>query len=146
MALYLSIVLLAAFAALPSDSGIHGPTLVALIWGTTFGLAFAHWFAFRLTARLFGGGSANKTDVRIGVAQLTAAAIVAGLCTVPVVIFDDGYELRAVMFVPAIIVGAAGFLIYKSAGHSTIRSLALGGVVLLAGLAIAALKNFLVGY
>ena len=154
MMLYLSIVLLAAFAALPSGSGgdahlaggVHGSTLIALIWGTAIGLAIAHWFAFRVTARAFGGGTVSDTDVRIGLAQLVAAMIVAGLCTVPVIVFDTTSEVTAATIVLALLLGLSGFLVAKSAGRSVLRSLILGGIVMLVGLAIALLKNFLVGH
>jgi hypothetical protein len=33
--------------------------LTRIIWGATVGLAVAHWFAFRVSARLVGAGSAD---------------------------------------------------------------------------------------
>ena len=153
MVLYLSIVLLATFAALPTGSdgggepaGVHGSRLIALIWGTAFGLAIAHWFAFRLTAEMFGGGSVSRTDVRIGLAQLGAAAIVAGLCTIPVVLFGESNEVGAATFVPALILGVAGFLVAKAAGRSATRSLLYGGVAMIIGVTIAVIKNYLAGH
>ena len=70
MTLYVSIVLLAELAALPAgdEAGgtVHGPVgweLIAIIWGTTVGLALAHWFAFPLWPRKasVGGSSAVGT-------------------------------------------------------------------------------------
>jgi hypothetical protein len=52
MALYVAICLLAAFAALP-ETGAHAQ-VIGIIWGVTLGLAIAHWFAFRVAARLVG--------------------------------------------------------------------------------------------
>jgi hypothetical protein len=57
MALYVAICLLAAFTALPGTS-THAH-LTRIIWGATVGLAVAHWFAFRVSARLVGAGSAD---------------------------------------------------------------------------------------
>jgi len=78
MVLYLSIVLLATLAALPSGidgsgeghgtGGVHGLDLVWLIWGTTIGLALAHWFAFRLTVRAFSGENPTQSDLYVGIA------------------------------------------------------------------------------
>src|SRR3954462_2681580 len=51
MALYVSITLLATLTAVPSDAHLNE---LAIIWGTTIGLALAHWFAFVLAARLVG--------------------------------------------------------------------------------------------
>src|SRR6476646_8690601 len=62
MMLYVSIVLLAELAVLPSGRGhavepVHGPVgveLVAIVWGTTSGLALAHYFAFRVATQGVG--------------------------------------------------------------------------------------------
>jgi hypothetical protein len=61
MALYVAICLLAAFAALP-ETGAHAH-VIGIIWGVTLGLAIAHWFAFRVSARLVGAGSVRPHDV-----------------------------------------------------------------------------------
>jgi hypothetical protein len=58
-ALYVSVCLLAALA--PVEDG-HRARLLSLIWGTTIGLAAAHWFAFRLSARYVAGGRFHPHD------------------------------------------------------------------------------------
>ena len=155
MAFYVSIVLLATLAALPSgeeagdghvDGGVHGIALIGLIWGTTIGLALAHWFAFRLTSGVYGGGRASMKDVRIGFAQIAGAIIVAVLCTIPVLVVGDANDVAVTAFVPAFIIGGAGFGVAQAAGRSRAQSLILGGVVMLLGVTIAAIKNFLVGH
>ncbi len=155
MALYVSIVLLAAFTALPSgeegadghvEGGVHGIALVGLIWGTTLGLAVAHWFAFRLSAGVYGGGQASRQDVRIGIAQIAGAVIVAALCTIPVLVVSDASDIAATSFVPALIIGAAGFAVARASGRSRGQSMIIGGVVLVLGLAVAGVKNFLLGH
>jgi FtsH-binding integral membrane protein len=152
MVLYVSIVLLATFAALPAgDDGhaageVHGRTLIALVWGTALGLALAHWFAFRLAARLFGGGTVREVDFQIGLAQLVGAAVVALLCTIPILLVDDESDVQAAAFVPALIVGVVGFLVARVAGRSTRTSIVVGILVLLAGLLVAATKNVLAGH
>jgi hypothetical protein len=155
MVLYVSIVLLATFTALPSgeegadghvEGGVHGVALVGLIWGTTLGLAIAHWFAFRLSARVYGGGQASRHDVRIGIAQMAGAVIVAALCTIPVLVVSDASDVAATSIVPALIIGAAGFAVARASGRSRGQSMIIGGAVLVLGLAIAGVKNFLVGH
>ncbi len=155
MALYVSIVLLAAFTALPSgeeggdghvEGGVHGVALIGLIWGTTLGLALAHWFAFRISVRVYGGGQASRQDVRIGIAQMAGAVIVAALCTIPVLMVSDAGDVAATSFVPALIIGGAGFAVARAGGRTRVQSMILGGVVLVLGLAIAGVKNFLVGH
>lgn len=154
MTLYVSIVLLATLAALPSaeeggdghGDGVHGLGLVGLIWGTTIGLALAHWFAFRLTARGFGGGTVSKKDVQIGLAQIAGAALVAVLCTIPVLVVGDAGEIQVTTFVPALVVGVAGFFVARASGRTKTQSLILGLVVMVLGLTVAGVKNFLVGH
>lgn len=156
MMLYLSIVLLATLTALPSGSGgsgeghgatgVHGLGLVGLIWGTTIGLAAAHWFAFRITARAFGGGNLSDRDVLVGFAQLGGAALVAGFCTIPVLLVGDSIDVQVTSWVPALIVGVAGYFVARTSGRTRVQSLILGGVVMLLGLTVAAVKNFLLGH
>jgi len=156
MVLYLSIVLLATLTALPSGSngsgdghgggGVHGLGLIGLIWGTAIGLALAHWFSFRLTARAFGGGEVSEQDVRIGLAQIGGAVLVAALCTIPVILVDGADDVQVTTVVPALIVGAAGYFVSRTSGRNKIQSLILGGVSMLVGLTVSALKNFLVGH
>ena len=155
MVLYLSIVLLATLAALPTGSegadghggsGVHGLGLVRLIWGTTIGLALAHWLSFRLAARVFGGGELSEQDVRIGFAQVGGAALVAGLCTIPVLAVGDADEVRVTSWVPALIVGLAGYAVSRVVGRAKVQSLFVGGVVMLLGLTVAAVKDFLLGH
>jgi len=156
MMLYLSIVLLATLTALPSGTdggaegqgatGVHGLGLVGLIWGTTVGLALAHWFSFRLTARAFGGGNLSDRDALVGFAQLGGAVLVAGFCTIPVLVVGDSDEIRVTSWVPALIVGVAGYVVARISGRMRIQSLTLGGVAMLLGLTVAAVKNFLLGH
>lgn len=155
MVLYLSVVLIATLAALPSGSdagdghgasGVHGVQLVGLIWGTSVGLALAHLFAFRLTARAFGGGKVNEKDVVIGLAQLAGAALVAALCTIPVVLVGDETEVQVTTLVPALLVGLAGYWVARAADRSKTQALIIGGAALVLGLTVAAVKNFLVGH
>ena len=151
MALYISIVLLATLVALPKGSneahdGVHGVGLIGLIWGTALGLALAHWFAFRVTASVFGEGAVSDKDVKIGLAQIVAAAGVAAVCTVPVLFVDEASDVGAASWVPALILGLAGFLVARQSKRSPIRAVIFGGIVMVLGLTIAAVKNFLIGH
>ena len=155
MVLYLSIVMLATLTALPSGtdagdghgvSGVHGTQLLGLIWGTTIGLALAHWFAFRLTARTFGGGKVGEGDLQIALGGLAGAALVALLCTIPVVLVGDESEVKVTAFVPALIVVFAGYGIARAADRPKHQALIMGGIAIALGLAVAAVKNFLLGH
>ena len=51
MALYVAICLMAALIAIP-ESAVARTNVLGLVWGITLGLAIAHWFAFRVSARM----------------------------------------------------------------------------------------------
>ena len=53
MALYVAICLMASLIAIPEIAAEH-TNVMGLIWGVTLGLALAHWFAFRVSARMVG--------------------------------------------------------------------------------------------
>ena len=151
MMLYVSILLLAEMASLPDGQdgphAFHGQALLALIWGTALGVAAAHWFSFRLAARLFSPtGDVNEIDFLIGIAQIMGAAAVAALCTIPVILVDDDSEIRATIFVPALIVAAAGFATARTSGRSTRSSILVALLAMAAGLLVAGLKNLLAGH
>jgi hypothetical protein len=147
MVLYVSVVLLAELASLPSgerqDGSLRGPTgwaLVALVWGTTIGLAAAHWFAFQLASKSFGG-RADGHDVAIGLAQLVGAASVALLVSLVELLLPGRIHLQVVLFELAALIGVVGYLVARSSGRSVARALLFGAVALLAGLLAALLKN-----
>jgi hypothetical protein len=138
MAFYVTICLLAALAAIrhSGDEG-HVETL-RLIWGTTIGLAFAHWFAFRLAARMADPHHPSPHDAPLLAAQMAGAAAIALLATIPVVLFPGDVELDVVRWELAGLLGVAAFSIARTAGSSRWRSIAyalgimgLGAVVVL---------------
>lgn len=72
MGLSITISLLAVLTAKPHTDG--GTAALTLIWGSTLGLALAHWLAFKLTGRLFTGSRLSPHD-RLSLAAQAAAAI-----------------------------------------------------------------------
>jgi len=151
MVLYLSVVLLATLGVLPSDydqrvaEGSHGPPIGLIVWGTTVGLALAHWFAFRLATAALGDGTPSRHDVSLGVAQVLGAAV-ALVTTLAIVIARPGSEVGAALFVPAGFIGAAGYGVARAGGRTVVRSIVVGVVVLLLGLAVAVVKVWLGGH
>jgi hypothetical protein len=147
MVLYVSVVLLAELSALPSGHGAHrtlrGPTgwqMVAIVWGTTIGLAVAHLFAFRLAAHSFGGRPRGE-DVKIAAAQLAGAAAVAAFATLPLLLPSDEAMQRVIPFVLAVLIGVVAYLVARSSGRSRSRSLMFAGAALLLGLLTAVIKS-----
>jgi hypothetical protein len=144
MALYISICLLAALTATSHPAEEIDAFLI--VWGTTLGLAAAHLFAFRVSARLVGSGKVRPHDGDVAVAQLAGAVAVAVLATIPMLLFADSIEFAVVRFTLAGFIGVVGFAVARSGGASLLRSALYGASILIVATAIAALKNFLVGY
>jgi hypothetical protein len=154
MVLYVSVVLLATLAALPSghdgvDGRLHGPVgleLMAIVWGTTIGLAVAHLFAFRVATRGVGAGRVRPQEQAEELAQLGGAAFVAAVVSIPVLVFSGITEQRAVPFVLAVIIGGIGYLVERAHGRTRLSSALFGGITLVIALAVATLKIVLSGH
>ena len=146
MALYVAICLLAALTAIPEPGADGEHHTFELIWGTTVGLAVAHWFAFRVSARLVAEGALRREDAETAAAQLTGAAAVALLATVPVLVLPTSVELDVVRLVLAAFVALVGYAVARSGGTSQLRSMVYGLVILAVALVVALVKNTLVGH
>jgi hypothetical protein len=145
MALYVAVCLLAALIAVP-ESGDARAHVIGIIWGVTIGLAVAHWFAFRVSARLVGSGHVHRDDVEAAAAQLAGAALVALGASVPVLLFEESVELEVVELLLAGFVSLVGFAVARGGGATRRRALVYAAVVLVAAVAIAELKNRLAGH
>jgi hypothetical protein len=138
MALYVAICLLAAFTALP-DSATETEA-IPLIWGVTVGLAVAHWFAFRVSARLVASGRLAHHDVELAGAQLMGAAGVALLASVPVVVLPAAAELEGVALLLAAFIALVGYAVAREGGATRGRAVLHALTVLVVAVAIAELK------
>lgn len=145
MALYVSIVLLAAMVAINEDELVHDDELFYLIWGTTLGLAIAHWVAFTMASRLVHG-RLNREDLLLAASQLSGAGAVAVVCTVPVLLLPGDTQADVVRLVLGFILGLTGYMTARHVGAGAVRSAVAGGIALLIGLATAVIKNVLSGH
>lgn len=145
MAFYVAICVFAALEAVSGDARDGWP-LVGLVWGTTLGLAAAHWFAFRLSTRAVASGRWTHDDALLGAAQLLGAAGVAVVVTIPVVVLPHDDELVAARVVIGAFIGVSGFFVARRAGATRARAVAYAGVVVIIGCAIAVAKNLLAGH
>ena len=146
MALYVSVCLLAALTALSESTGRHDVEVIGIVWGTTIGLALAHLFAFRVSARLVGSGSLDRRDAKISIAQLVGALAVALLGTAPIAVFSVTAELDVVRLVLSGFIAAIGYQVARSNGSPRHRALTYAGAMLIAACAIAVAKNVLSGH
>jgi hypothetical protein len=127
------------------ETGVH-THVIGLIWGVTVGLALAHWFAFRVSARMVGAGSVRPHDVKSAGAQLAGAAGVAVLASVPVVLFPESVELELVELLLAAFIALVGFAVARGGGATLARALVYALLVLVVAVAIALVKNALAGH
>jgi hypothetical protein len=145
MALYVAICLLAALIALPETPAARGH-VIGIIWGVTVGLAAAHWFAFRVSARLVGAGSISQRDIELAAAQLAGAAAVALLVSIPVLILPASVELQVAEFELAAFMAVVGYAVAHRGGARPVRALVYALAILAVGVVIAVLKNALTGH
>jgi hypothetical protein len=139
MGLYVSITLLAALTV-TTESASHLDTL-AIVWGTTVGLALAHWFAFDLALRLVDPKGEHRHLNRDLVAALLAALLVAAVATVPVLLLPDDLELAGARLGTAACIGVVTYSETRSYGSSRTRALAAAGVALAIGVTVAGVKH-----
>ena len=142
MALYVSITLLAALTA--TDD--HGPVylnVLAVIWGTTIGLALAHWFAFGLAARLVGPIGDPGSVERELFAELAGAAGVAAVATIVVVVLPTHLEWEGARFTVAACIGIIAYAEIRALGGTRARALWVATVALVLAETVAAVKRAL---
>lgn len=145
MALYVAICLMAAFIAIP-ESAIEHTNELGLTWGVTIGLALAHWFAFRVSARMVGAGTVRSSDVGLAGAQLLGAAGVAVVVSVGVLLLPDSAEFEGAEYLLAAMISLIGYAVARNAGAPRMRAVVYALVVLVAAVAIAVVKNLLAGH
>lgn len=145
MALYVAICLMAALLAIP-ENAIEHTNVLGLIWGITLGLALAHWFAFRVSARMVGSGSIHSSDLQLAAAQLLAAAGVAFVASMTALVLPDAVELEGAELLLAGLIALIGFGVARGAGASRFRAVVYAVLVLVGAVAIAVLKNLLAGH
>jgi hypothetical protein len=116
MALYVAICLLAALSAVAEHAAAEQIDAFKIVWGTTVGLALAHWFAFRVSARLVASGAVRPLDAKIAGAQPAGAVVVAVLATLPILVFSASAEFDVVRLVLAGFIALVGFAVASGAG------------------------------
>jgi hypothetical protein len=141
MALYVSITLLAALTA--TDRNDPHLNVLALIWGTTVGLALAHWFAFTLASRLVGPIDGPVSAEKELLAEMAGAAGVAVVATLAVIVLPTHLEWEGARFTVAACVGLITYGEIRALGGSRARALGIAAVALVLAGAVAAVKQAL---
>jgi hypothetical protein len=140
MALYVSITLLATLTAVPSDAHLNE---LAIIWGTTIGLALAHWFAFVLAARLVGPvGDAGSIEREL-LAETFGAAGVASVATIAVLVLPPHLQWQGARIAVAACIAVIAYAEIRALGGTRARALWVASVALVVGEVVAAVKQAL---
>jgi hypothetical protein len=143
MGLYVTLSLLAVLSA--TAHGEETSAVLTLVWGTTLGLALAHWLAFQLTARLFAGSRLPSHDRMTMVGQAVAALVVAGLASVPLLLHANAGPALS----RGVLAGLIGLFAFGAARHhggSFGRASAYALVVVAIALAVAVGKHLITGH
>jgi hypothetical protein len=147
MILYVSVVEIAELASLPESrlgsghlSGPVGSALLAIVWGTAVGLALAHLFAFRIAAPAFRGDTPSRHDLRVGLAQLGGAAVVATVSSLPVLLLSDDGARETIGAVPALLIGLIAYFIARATGRARLPAVFYGVTALALGVVVALVK------
>ena len=138
MALYVAICLLAALAAVPEATAEDH--VLEIVWGTTVGLALAHWFAFRVSARLVAQGTVRHRDALAALAQLLGAVAVALVATLPVLLLPASHELDVVALVLACFIALVGYGVSRSSGANFARSIIYAVLLLIVAGVVVGVK------
>jgi hypothetical protein len=153
MVLYVSVVEIAELASIPEShlSGGHvtgpaGAQLLAILWGTSVGLALAHWFAFRVAAPAFRGDRPSRLDNQIGLVQLAGAAFVAAVSSVPVLTLSPLHAQELTGGVPALLIGVVGYFIARATTKRPVPALFYGVTALALGVLVALVKASLAAH
>ena len=153
MVLYVSVVEIAELATIPEEhfadgrvTGAVGGQLLAIVWGTAVGLALAHWFAFRLASPAFRGERPTRLDTYIGLAQVAGAVFVAALSSIPVLLLPDVRAQEFTGDVPALLIGAVGYLVARQTHRSRLAAVFYGLTALALGILVATVKSTLAAH
>lgn len=141
MAFYLATTLLVALSIAPDAAPPPLPELLLIIWGTTLGLAVAHWFALGLSAYLVDDPGLHHTPGEMFFSQVVMAVVLAVAASCAVLVApSDRSELFSGRVAVAVFVGALVVVESRARGHRVARALALGALGLGLTLAVASLK------
>ena len=141
MAFYLAITLLVALSVAKDGAPPPLPELLLVIWGTTLGLAMAHWFALGLSAYLVEDPGLHHTPGEMLFSQLVMAVTLAVLASVAVLAVPlVQEELPSGRIAVGLFVGALVVVEARARGHRLARALALGAVGLGLALAVTVVK------
>jgi len=111
------------------------------VWGTTIGLALAHWFAFDLVVRLVDPTPQPSHVTRELVFELLGAFAVAVMATITLILAPTHLERQAVRAVMVGAIGLVTFIEARAYGASWRRAAACGAIALVLASLVAGVKH-----
>lgn len=140
MAFYLGLTLLVALNVTRDEAPPPLGELLLVIWGTTVGLAVAHWFALTLAAFLVRDPTMHHTPGEMLLSQVVMAGVLALVATLAVVIVPARLEVLTARIAVALFIGVLVTAEARSHGSALPRALAVGAAALAVALVLATIK------
>ncbi len=143
MGFTVAIAMLAAFTAGSDQSSHSSLDVLLIVWGTTVGLAVAHWFALTLSIYTVRDPDLRYTPAQMLFAQMVMALLIATMATVVVLLLPESHDRLGARITAALFIGVLAGVESRSGGWSLSRALMWGFGALIVAMAVATLKWFL---
>jgi hypothetical protein len=143
MGLTVAVALLAALTA-GDDLAPHSKLdVLAIVWGTTLGLALTHWFALLVSARLVRDPNLQYSPLELLISQTGMAVVVAVFASFVVLLVSGEIDRLGARVTAAVFIGLLVGLESKVGGSPASRALLLSAAAMVAALTIATVKWFI---
>lgn len=144
MGFYLCIALFAALMG-GNDHAPHSELdVLSVVWGTTIGLALAHWFAIVVSSKLVRDPDLHHTPAEVLTSQMGMGVAIGAVATAVVAVLPDDLERLGARLTAALGIAVIVQMESLAGGATRSRAVGLGVLALVVGLAIATVK-WLVG-
>lgn len=143
MGFYVCITVLAALTLGRDHAGQSQGEVLGVVWGTTVGLALAHWFAVTVSARIVPDPDDHHTPLEEFTSQLVMALIIAVTTTAVVILLPADVERLGARLTAAVFIGLIVGWESRVGGASWPRSLAYGVLGLSLATVVAMVKWFI---
>ena len=140
MAFYLGLTLLVALNVAPEQTPPPLPELLLIIWGSTVGLAVAHWFALTFAALLVRDESPQRTPGELLFSQVVMAVVLALVASTVILLAPIRAEVLTARLAVAVFIGVLVTSEARASGRPLWRAVAVGMAALGVALALATVK------
>lgn len=143
MGITVSLTLLVALSA-GSDTAPHTKAdILLIIWGTTVGIAVAHWFALGVSTWLVPDSTTRRSPLELLIAQTTTAVLVASSATLPALMLTERFDRLGTRLIAAVSMGVLVAFETRRSRLPMARRLFMSATVILGGVTVATAKWFI---